>query len=116
MAKERRRSSAVSIGNWMWTMVLNVLFPVVFSGIIVFISTKFELTELMYAAPFGPLVFYILVACCTHKASKRNWAIANIIWMLIAIALVACVVIFFGDAILAALNELLNMPVTSLLN
>jgi len=38
------------------------------------------------------------------------------IWMLIAIALVACVVIFFGVAILAALNELLNMPVTSLLN
>lgn len=90
MANERRKSSAVSIGNWMWSLLLA-------------------------AIPVVNLVFFIITACATRKSSKRAWAIANIIWMVIVFVAVICAVVFFGDKILLWMVSLLNTPVTDLL-
>lgn len=90
MANERRKSSAVSVGNWMWSLVLA-------------------------AIPVVNLVYFIITACATRKASKRAWAIANIIWIVLLVAIVVCAVTFFGDEILAGLLYLTTTPVTDLM-
>lgn len=90
MAKERRRSSAVTVGNWMWTLILASI-------------------------PVVNLIFFIITAFATRKASKRSWAIANIIWMVLIAAVVVCAVVFFGEQILAWLLYLTTTPVTQLM-
>lgn len=115
MANERRKSSAVSVGNWMWSLFLSALLPMVISAALIFAYAKTQLNALLYALPLSYLVYYVVVACTARRVSKRNWAIANIIWILIIAAVVICTVVFFGDAILTALLALLNTPVTGLL-
>lgn len=90
MARERRKSSAVTVGNWMWTLLLASI-------------------------PVVNLLFFIITAFATRKASKRSWAIANIIWMVLVAAAVTCAVVFFGDKILAWLLYLTTTPVTELM-
>ena len=90
MANERRRSSAVSVGNWMGTLLLASI-------------------------PVVNLIFFIITAFATRKASKRSWAIANIIWMVLIAAAATCAVVFFGDKILAWLLYLTTTPVTQLM-
>lgn len=89
MANERRRSSAVSIGNWMWTLFLASI-------------------------PVVNLIFFIICAFATRKASKRSWAIANLIWIGIVIVLTACVIFFFGSNLVSAAFYLGVTPVTDL--
>ena len=84
-----KKTNTVRIGNWMWTLLLN-------------------------AIPGVNVIFWIVTAFATRKPSKRSWAIANIIWFLIAAALVVCTVVFFGDQILQGLIYLTTTPVTEL--
>ncbi|MDO4740705.1 MAG: hypothetical protein Q4A66_08570 [Eubacteriales bacterium] len=115
MTKERRRSSAVSIGNWMLSLLLSALVPVLVIGLLIFLQTKFALpTAVLYGILAAPILYYVIVACVTRKVSKRNWAIANIIWTLIVALITVLVVIVLGEVILTALVGLLNTPVTSL--
>lgn len=86
---ERRKSSAVSIGNWMWTLLLSCI-------------------------PVVNIIFFIVTACTTHKASKRSWAIANIIWVVAIIVITTCTVVFFGEQILSFLLYLMTTPVSQL--
>lgn len=89
MANERRRSSAVSVGNWMWTLLLASI-------------------------PVVNIIFFIITAFATRKASKRSWAIANLIWIGILIVCTACIVIFLGNNILNGVMYLVATPVTDL--
>ena len=115
MAKERRRSSAVTVGNWMWTLLLSNLTPVIISALLGFAAYKTGKMEFLYDTAIAPFLFYIITAIATRRASKRSWAIANIIWMLIVVALVVCAVVFFGNQILTALITLTTTPVTQIM-
>jgi len=77
---------------------------------------KTQLNALLYALPLSYLVYYVVVACTARRVSKRNWAIANIIWIIIIAAVIVGTVVFFGNQISTALLSLLNTPVTGLLN
>ena len=89
MANERRKSSAVRVGNWMWTLLLASI-------------------------PVVNIIFFIITAFATRKASKRSWAIANLIWLVISVALIACTVIFFGQNLLNGVLYLGMTPVSEL--
>ena len=89
MANERRRRTAVSIGNWMWTLLLASI-------------------------PVVNLIFFIVTAFATRKASKRSWAIATLIWIGIVIVLTACIVIFFSSNLVSGAFYFLTTPLTDL--
>ncbi len=84
-----KKTNTVRVGNWMWTLLLS-------------------------AIPGVNVIFWIVTAFASHKPSKRTWAIASIIWLVICLALTACVVIFLGDQILQGLIYLTATPVTEL--
>ena len=141
MASEtRRRSSAVSLGNWMWTLFLNgtIVFDLfhilafTISYELLFDSTVKELWKsvcdkipqggIWYFAfpaalvfvPIVSLILWIVTTAASKKVSKRKWALANIIWLAITFVLVILAIVFFGDKILDALVYLSTTPVTQL--
>ncbi len=89
MSNQKRKSSAVSVGNWMLTMLLA-------------------------AIPVVNIIYVIIIACASRKTSKRNWAIAAIIWAVILTVASVCTVVFFGEEILAFLLMLVSTPVTEI--
>lgn len=89
MASSGRKGSPISVGNWMWTLLLSVI-------------------------PGINILFFIITACVTRKSSKRTWAIANILWMVIIAGIIYCVIHFFGQALLDWMIRLATTPVTEL--
>lgn len=89
MANEHRRSKIVSIGNWMWTLLLASI-------------------------PVVNIIFFIVTACSAPRGSKRSWAIANLIWFVICAALIACIILFFGNNLVSGVTYLIATPVADL--
>lgn len=57
-----RRNAPVSPGNWMWSIILSYI-------------------------PVVNIIFYIITAIGSKKTSKRKWAVAHLLWILIIVAI-----------------------------
>lgn len=82
---EHRRSSTVSVLNWI--------------GVI-----------LIAAIPVVNIIMWIIWAVSNKYPSKKNYAIASLIMLVVFIVAAFTLMLFFGDAFVAMLKEYAAMP------